>query len=194
MKKSNTILFISVFVIVAGLFATLFIDSSLGTRIAEIVTVSTAVIGAVAIYLQFKRDKEINEANFLLEFWKNLSQDDIQKIMIKCDESISNENVQFTPEDYPSIIKYAQWLEALSGLVNRKVLHYDIIDNMFNYIFFVFVNNKHIQQIELLPNKIYYQGIYRTYQSWTKYLRNRRKHIMLEQNSLFQAWNNNDGK
>lgn len=171
MKKTKLITITCTFLIVAGIFSTLFLSEKIGDRVSQIITISTALIGAVALFLQFKRDKDINESSFILEFWKSFSQnDDLQQIMLKCDNMLNNKENQFVKEDYSSIVKYAQWLEAFSSLINRKVVSINSINDMYNYMFFVFTNNQYIQKLELEPNKEYYNGIYHAYAEWIKFL------------------------
>ena len=64
MKKTSLITITSVFLLTLGLISTLWLDSTIGDRIVNIVTVVTAIIGAVALYVQFKKDKGINTASF----------------------------------------------------------------------------------------------------------------------------------
>jgi len=188
MRKSKIITIVSMFVLIIGLFSTLVLDNVIASRIAEVVTVITAVVGAVALYFQFQRDKDINEASFVLEFWKNFSENDktltIQK---KCDQDIHSKRTHFTKEDYDGILMYAQWLEALSAVINRNILSFNFINDMYGYMFFVFVNNKYIQQTELLPNIQFYQGIVKAYRTWEIYLIKHNKEILLNENSLLKA-------
>jgi len=58
---------------------------------------------------------------------------------------------------------------------------------MYGYMFFVFVNNKYIQQTELLPNIQFYQGIVKAYRTWEIYLIKHNKEILLNENSLLKA-------
>jgi hypothetical protein len=172
MKKGKFITIVSIFLLIVGLLSTLILDYGIAGRIVEVVTVITAVVGAIALYLQFRRDKNINEASFLLEFWKNFSENSqLIAVQRKCDEDITSKKTHFTEEDYDSILTYAQWLEALCSIINRDMLSFDFINDMYNYMFFVFVNNKYIQEKEILPNIKYYQGIIKAYDSWVKYLK-----------------------
>ena len=192
MKKSKLITFISIFLICCSIFATLLLENETASRIAEIVTLITAIIGAIALYVQFKRDKNINEAGFLLEFWKSFSENPhLIKIQMKCDKDINAKKTCFNEEDYEGIIIYAQWLEALCAIIKREVVSLDFINNMYGYIFFVFVNNKYVQEKEILPNKKFYQGIIGAYGLWVKYLKKHNKEVMLEKNSLLDALNIN---
>ena len=195
MRKSKIVSIISIFILSIGLFSTLILEDGIANRIAEIVTVITAVIGAVALFLQFQRDKDINESSFMLEFWKTFLEKDANiEIQKKCDQDIDSKRTHFVKEDYDGILMYSQWLEALSAVINRNVLSFDFIDDMYNYIFFVFVNNKYIQKTELLPNIKYYQGIVKAYRTWEKYLTKKNKEIFLGENSLLKAIEENERK
>lgn len=190
MKKGKLFTIISIFVLTLGLFSTLILEEGMASRIVEVVTVITAVVGAIALYVQFRRDKNINESSFLLEFWKSFSENpQLISIQHKCDKDINSKKTHFTDEDYEGILTYAQWLEALSSIINRDVLSFDFINDMYNYMFFSFVNNKYVQKKEILPNYKYYQGIIKAYDSWVKYLKKNKKEVMLEENSLAEALN-----
>lgn len=185
MNKNKGLTWLAVLVLLCGLFSTLFLDDVWGSRVSEIVTISTAIIGAVALFFQFKRDKEINQANFILEFWKSFSENEkLQKIMLKCDHMrLTNK------DDYFDIVTYAQWLETLSSLINRNIVNFAVIDDMYNYLFFVFVNNKYIQEVELMPSQKFYKGIYEAYSSWVNYLNKKNKEILCYEFSLEKVEN-----
>ena len=188
MRRGKLITLISVFILCVSLFTTLLLDEGVAARITEVVTLVTAVIGAIALYLQFKRDKSINEASFLLEFWKTFSENpQLIPIQRKCDDDMYSKETNFTDKDYEGILVYAQWIEALAAIINRGVISLDFIDDMYGYVFFVFVNNKYIQEKEILPNAKYYQGLIKAYESWVKYLKKHGKEVMLEENSLSEA-------
>lgn len=177
--KNKSLTILSVFLLIFGLFSTLFLDDVWGSRVSELITLSTAIIGAVALFFQFKRDKEINQANFVVQFWNSFSSNEnLQKIMLKCDHMrLTGENT-FKKEDYFYIVSYAQWLETLSSLINRNLFKFQVIDDMYNYLFFVFVNNKYVQEVELAPAQEFYKGIYKAYNNWVKYLKKNNREVL----------------
>ena len=185
MHKNRSLTVLSVCLLILGLFATLFLDDIWGNRVSELITLSTAIIGAVALFFQFKRDKEINQASFVVDFWKSFSSDEnLQKIMLKCDHMrLTGENT-FNKEDYFYIVSYAQWLETLSSLINRNIVKFQVIDDLYNYLFFVFVNNKYIQETELVPAQKFYKGIYKAYNDWTKYLNKKGQTVLCSDTPL----------
>lgn len=187
MKKNVTITILSTCLLVLALCCTLFLDDTWGNRVAQVITLCTAIIGSVALFLQFKRDKDINESTFILDFWKAFTENsDLQRVMLKCDAMRLGKKSSFTDDDYFTIVTYAQWLETLSSLINKKVFSFDAINDMYNYLFFVFVNNEYVQKIELEPNKEFYQGIYTAYAEWVKYLNKKKLNILGKETSLIK--------
>lgn len=64
MKKTSLITVLSTLVIAAGLVGSLWLDNDLGSRLVNVVTVITGIIGAIALFIQFKKDKQVNTAGF----------------------------------------------------------------------------------------------------------------------------------
>ena len=75
MKKNKIITIISVLLLIGSLIGSLFLTESIGARIANIITIITAIIGAIALFIQFKQDKTINRAGFLIEYNRNFYND-----------------------------------------------------------------------------------------------------------------------
>ena len=75
-------------------------------------------------------------------------------------------------------------VETLSSLINRNIVNFSVIDDMYNYLFFIFVNNKYVQKVELIPSQKFYKGIYKAYDDWTTYLKKNNKEIICFENSL----------
>lgn len=154
-------------------------------------TTITALISAVAFWLQFKRTERLNEASFIMNFNNHFISNDKMTLIehhlelyynhyeeLINDKSsvdinkVSNINLGLSTsrnsDDCQSIINYLVYLEALAALVDRQVLHLDVIDDLFSYRFFLAVNNPVVQENELIPYSDYYQGIYRLSEYWVK--------------------------
>lgn len=56
-----------------------------------------------------------------------------------------------------------------------------------SYRFFLIVNNKQIQDRELIANRDFYRGICKLYPTWEKYKRDNGLVIIHEENSLSKA-------
>ncbi len=174
------------------------------------VTTTITLIGAVTFWLQFKRSERLNESSYimnlnnqfitnkdmsLVEHELELYYNQYEALLNGRKELPPNEmysihlglNQSRTSEECQKLINYLVYLEALAALVDRQVIHLDVIDDLFSYRFFLAVNNPVVQQDELLPYQAFYQGIFKLSEKWT---RNHRKHnipIPMEQYTLFET-------
>ena len=55
------------------------------------------------------------------------------------------------------------------------------------YRFYLAMNNKEIQEKELCAEYQYYKGCFKLYEEWTKYRKEHRLEILLENNALDQT-------
>ncbi len=170
MKKNIIITSISTFLIAIALIASLFFDEVIGGRISQIITLTTALIGAAALFVQFVRDKKINEASFITNFSTTFYDPiDLGRIMNKIDSTNISGKQQITKEDYNDIVTYLQWCETLASLVLENVISIKSINALFAYRFFLITNNETVQKMEIVPNKEYYQEIYLLHKKWEEF-------------------------
>ncbi len=186
MKKTSLITIISTFVIAVALISTLWLDDSIGSRIVNVVTVITAIIGAIALFIQFKKDKQINTASFLVEYSKSFYNDyDLLDIFAELDKHNSDPSYKFDFKKFqPKIVAYLQWVESLASLVEQNTIDLYTIDNIMSYRFFLIVNNKQVQDGELIPNAKFYRGTYYLYDRWFKFEQKRGLNIPLASDGL----------
>lgn len=188
MKKNRLIIILATFIIGFALIVSLLFESEITSKIIEIITVATAIIGAIALFIQFKKDKDLNQANFVMEFSKTFFNEyACGDLFTNLDASYENPKCKWRLDferDRESIIRYLLWIESLSAVIMDNVLDIKNIDKALEYRFFIVVNNKTIQKNELIPYKELYSGTYKLYDIWYKY---RKKHglpVPLENNSL----------
>ena len=185
-KKSLLITIACVLLIILGLFGSLLLSTEIADRIISIITTATAVVGAVALFFQFKRDKNLNEAGFLLEYSQQFYS------TYGCKELMNElENCRVKPgykldveKHYKEIVGYLEWLETLSSLVNSGLVQIPKIDNVMSYRYFLIVNNKQIQEAELMVNREFYRSIYCLYPAWVEYKRKNHLPVIFEENDL----------
>ena len=184
MKKENNY-YIGVLIIVMLLLFTLFLDDSLGSRIVTIITVGTALIGAVSLLIHYRRDKNISQASFILEYAKYFySLSDVEDTMFLLDEYRNGNRESIKKIKYNGIVNYLVWCEELSSLVQRGIIDFETIDNLFSYNFFLITNNKYIQEKELVPQAEFYKGVFFLHYAWTKYKKDTKQSIINEDESL----------
>jgi hypothetical protein len=85
---------------------------------------------------------------------------------------------------YKDIVAYLEWLESLAALVNSNILSIEKIDDVLSYRFFLIVNNKQVQDAEIIPCKEFYRGIFKLYEEWADYKRKHGRLIIFEENEL----------
>ncbi len=183
--KRQEYYYIYAFLIVLLLVISLFLDDSLGSRIVTVITVSTAVVGAISIFIQYKRDKNVNQATFILEYGKYFySLNHTEEVMLLLDEyRLGNKDVAKNM-NYNGIVNYLFWCEELSTLYQKDVIDLETVDNIFSYNFFLITNNKYIQEKELVPNAEFYKGVFYLHKEWTDYKRRTKQPIINEDESL----------
>lgn len=174
-----------VFVAVLLLISTLLLENTLASRITTVITLATAIIGAGALFVQYKRDKDVNQASFIVEYAKYFySLNGTEDTLMLLDEyRLGNEKV-VDSIPYTGIINYLFWCEELSTLVQKNIVDIPTIDNLFSYTFFLITNNKYIQDKELIPQAEFYKGIYYLHEVWTEYKIRTNQPIINEKEAL----------
>ena len=175
------------------------------------ITTTTTLIAAVVLWLQMKRGERLNESNFIMnlnnQFVSNKDMTHVEHELEQCynqyetllkeDGDVSRDDLRRlrlglsqsrTSEDCQKLINYLVYLEALSALVHRKIIHLDVIDNLFSYRFFIAVNNPIVQQDELFPYADYYQGIFNLSKLWTEDHNKRGISIPMDQYNLCKQY------
>lgn len=176
-RKTSIITIISAVLLICALFSTIFLDNNLANRLSTVISIITALAGTVALLFQFKRDKDINQASFILEFGKYFNEiDGCNDLMQKLELYKHGDKSAVTEKDYDNIVKYLQWCEMMAVMVKKRVLDLNTIDNLYSYNFFLIVNNDYVQRRELVPEKEYYRGIFELYMIWSKYKKEKRNY------------------
>ena len=186
MKKNRVVLILSVVLLVMALIGSLFLDDVLGARISNVVTIITAILGAVALFVQFKKDKDLNMASFVIDysvqFYDIYNLTDVMDELEKC--RVDKKYKLDVQKYYKDIVAYLEWLESLAALVNSNILTIDKIDDVLSYRFFLIVNNKQVQDAEIIPCKEFYRGIFKLYEEWSAYKKKHGRLIIFEENEL----------
>lgn len=154
----------------------------------QILSALTALIGVYAIWYQLKRDKDINEAQFLIDlnakFYENQG---IMETYSKCvadQQGNSNNSVVFTRDDEPKVSQFFSFFGTINNLLERSILDLEIIDKTFSYRYFVVANRKEIQDVFLIPDAKYYRGNYKLYKKWYTYRKQNNMPIIREEYNL----------
>lgn len=188
-NKKVLITVLSVALIVLGVASSLLLKDDISDRIVNVTTACTAIIGATALFYQFRRDKNLNEATFLIEYSGIFySTYDCAELMNELEKCRVVEGYSLDVDKYyTKIVGYLEWLETLSSLVNSDLLEISKIDNVLSYRYFLIVNNKQVQERELIVNREFYRSIFELYPKWENYKNQKKLPIIFEENSLSRS-------
>ena len=170
--------------IASGTLVLIFKDPLIG----QAITTFTAVVGACAIWFQMKKNKNLNEGEFIVglnnQFIENQS---IYSLFLKMEkfERTDKKINPFTEDDIAKIAGYMTFFEVIYSLITRKIIKLWMIDDLFAYQFFLLINNKYIQDLELLPCQEYYINVYRLADMWEKYRLKNSNSTLNQQDRIF---------
>jgi hypothetical protein len=125
----------------------------------------TAIVGAIAIWFEMKRTKDMAEGEFVLTLNNSFSSNEDLKVLFG---KLVN-GAELTEEERPAIVEYLTFFETVYILITRNVVEIKIINDLFAYRFFMAVNNKYVQELELISDCQYYRNIYKLDRLWLEY-------------------------
>ena len=151
---------------------------------SEIVVTVLAIIAGVAFWLEYHHNGKVNEAQFIMDLNDQFITDDkmskveheLEKFYAKVKDKKENEVDLRRLRDLYSIdkderqflVNYLVHLEGIATLVNNGVLRISTITDLMAYRYFIAVNNPVVQELELIPYRDFYQGIFRVFGDWSK--------------------------
>ena len=156
----------------------------------SIVTMIIAITGAIAIWYQLKKEKDIDEASFIVNLNNSFVENDgIKKIYSELRGNMNTLDVN--PFDAQAerryIVDYLTYFETIYILYKKDVFSIAELDEMFAFRFFIAINDPYIQQIELKPNGPFYEDLYILYKPWKEYRLKKGKSIVKAEHD-FQAF------
>lgn len=170
------------FIIASFLLRSVFFGSLDGfsTWISLLSIIGLIVTIAIAI-AEFKKSKEISRATFIVElnqtFIENEQYKKVYDALQNCFDNKCQHISSGTPcnnecmldIDKSIISNYLTFFETLYILIQRGVVTYDIIDDLFAYRFFLVVHSKLVQQKKIIPQSENFINIFRLEHDWIEY-------------------------
>lgn len=185
MRKSNIVLYLCVGLLAISIVLAIFLDLGIVTKTCTAISVIAAILGIVEIFQQIKRDKELHQAEFIIEINESFkSFPGANTIMSKLEQYRKGKEDVFKEDDYDLIVSYLQWCEELAYLINNNLLKIEKMDDLLSYRFFLIVNNKYVQENELIAENEFYKGIYHLHHKWENYKKGKGMIIIGEETSL----------
>jgi len=149
----------------------------------------TAAGGVIALFFQFKREGDLNEADFILrintEFITNESIVRIYKMLEESKVEGQREN-PFNKDDIIDMANYLTYFEPFYSLVRRKIVKIESIDPILSYRFFLATNNKFMQEMLLCAEnkENAWEATYNLHYLWSKYREKMKREIWESDYSL----------
>lgn len=180
-------LFLFVLIILIIITLIQLVSPVIGGILASMLTTLATIIGFVTVFFEMKRSADIDECNFILETYKHFTSDATQSISIifeKLDLLFYEGKNTLSKDDRKYVVEYLQFFEMLAGLIEKDSISIKDIDRLYGYHFFIAVNCKQIQDMELIPYKDFYEGIFKIYPEWSKYRITNNKKIPFDKTPL----------
>jgi len=182
------------FLIIIIIFMVIFITSLISSNnvltnkyetVKDLIGSITAIIGVIAIWYQMKRDKDLTEAEFINNLNNTFTTNpDIKYIFAKLQNNRGSKADPFIDEDMIKVVDYLTFFETISNLIQRHVLNFEMINDLFSYRFFIIIHNIHIQDREIIPDNSYYGNLYTLHKLWVHYRKKNNLDIPYESISL----------
>ncbi len=167
-RRSIALLLLATILIAAYVVSTCYFDYS---YISTVVATVVAALGIFGVCIQLKKEADITEAEFLMNFnFAFLTTEKFVAMERALEDAMKgNKPLEITAENRQDLIDYLVYLESLAPLILNGMLRLDVVDDLFGYRFFIAVNNPGVQEKELCPEGKYYRGIFSLYRVWAKH-------------------------
>ena len=182
--KKNRYLIIVFFILLLVLILNL-VSPIIGVETTTVLTTITTITGIFSVFIEMKRSADIAECEFIFNLQKQFDDNKlIQEIYKKLDDEYFQGKKIEDDLDRREIVCYLTFFEMMTSLMIKGVLKIEDVDALYAYPFFIAMNNKTIQNLELVKFKQFYRNIYTIYPKWFKYRKLNELEIPYEKNKL----------
>jgi len=158
------------------------------SKILNILAQIAATGGLLGLLYQFKRERDLNEAEFITRINQDfITNSKICEIYKSLEESKDNkqEKNPFSEENIIDMANYLSFFGPFYGLTEKKLIKLETID-VLAYRFFLATNNRFMQEMLLCKEgkEIAWKNIYTLHKIWKEYRRNRKLDVWQEEFDL----------
>lgn len=165
--KNQIVTIVSAILIFIGLVVSFVVKDA--SQTLTLITTLTAVVGAFAVYIQIRKSKLIGQSSFTMAISHYFYEvPGMTEFVHKLGRAVDVDDTEYvvTKKEKCTLIKYLNYLKTMATLVDQKVITINTLNSVFAYEFFVVVNNKSVQKLELIPNYDKYYDVYELYHKW----------------------------
>lgn len=171
MKKRNSqttiIIIVALFLFILGIYIW-----GKKTTISEVIITLTAIMGAIAIFYEMKRTKDLAEGEFILSLDQQFSsRESFSDLFMSCwcDKAEGSEETITYEKDKNVLLNYLTFFETVYVMVESNVMEISLVDELFARRFFAVVNNQQVQNQDLIVNYKHYINIFKLHAIWKKH-------------------------
>lgn len=141
-----------------------------------LVPMIVAIIGFVGVMFQMNSAKNVSSAGYDLELQNSfVNNSGFSELFLYCWNKYNGKkykNYQSIRDidNYETVLySYFTFFESIYLMNKKAVIKMSLLDDLFGRRFFVVVNCKEVQDLELRVNEKYYNNIFELYKKWKKY-------------------------
>ena len=121
-------------------------------EIQENIEMLLSVLGVMLVVLQINKSTSLTEGEFILNLQQTYADnDEFVALFLKCWDDFNNcDNETNSKEiDIKTLVNYLTFFESIYIMLKKGVVKIDLLDDLFGRRFFIVVNNKKVQDLEL---------------------------------------------
>ena len=157
-------------------------------KLSTIVATAVAAMGIFGVWFQLRKEATIKEAEFLMNYnFAFITTEKFVQIERLLETSYkTGKPLELPQENRQDLIDYLVYLESLAPLIINKMVRLNVIDDLFGYRYFIAVNNKEVQAMELSTKEDapFYRGCYKLYPIWKEHRLKKCLPIPMEETGL----------
>ena len=181
MKKNKYL--IIVFLILMLILILNLASPIVGVEATTLLTTITTITGIFSVFVEMKRSADIAECEFIFSLQKQFEDNEIIQEVFKNLDNVYSDGEKIEIERR-KMVSYLTFFEMMCSLIIKGVLKIEDIDALYAYPFFIAMNNKEIQDTELIKFRQFYRNIFTVYPKWFKYRKFHEFEIPYENNKL----------
>lgn len=146
-----------------------------GSPLKDAMTMLIAIVAALAVFVQTKKNADTSKAEFILNLQQEFSSSEgFSDLFDACwrnyNDEMSNEELEtYLSKSQVHLLNYLTFFESMYLIKEQGVINIKILDELFGRRFFIVVNNKTIQNFDLCKNAKYYTNVFYLYEDWSAY-------------------------
>lgn len=138
--------------------------------VMDIITLLTALIGVVSVYIEYRNNKALVQTNNLIVIYSDFNDISTNREIQYKLEVLKRRNVNlFTEDDIPNIRIYLKFFEGIAPMFIKDVVSFKKINSILGYRFFLIMNSPYIQNLEIIPRADNYKGCITMHYLWSEW-------------------------